>query len=123
MSNHKNLAAWKEATALVIDLYKTTRDFPKSETYGISSQIRKAAVSISANIAEGAARSSNRQYVQFLYYSLGSASEIETLLLISKNLEYIDPQTHKELDQKTSDVRSKLIKLIRYLKTLPSQKP
>ena len=87
---HKNLEVWNLSLDLVTDLYKITKDFPKDEIYGITSQIRRAAVSIPANIAEGAARNSKKEFKHFLYISLASASELDTLLTIAKNLKMID---------------------------------
>lgn len=71
-SNHKDLEVWKYAMSLAKEIYIVTEDFPKSEQFGIISQIRRSAVSIPSNIAEGAARQSNKEFVQFLYMALGS---------------------------------------------------
>ncbi|WP_246798724.1 four helix bundle protein [Deferribacter autotrophicus] len=74
---------------LATEIYKITKSFPKEEMYGLTSQIRRAVVSISANIAEGAARNSKKEFIQFLYISLGSLAELETELLIAKNIGYL----------------------------------
>ncbi|MGA2585550.1 MAG: four helix bundle protein [Candidatus Aminicenantales bacterium] len=86
MKTHKDLDVWKRAMRFVTQIYTATNDFPKSEEFGLKSQIRRAAVSIAANIAEGAARQTKKEFIQFIYIGIGSLSEIETLLLISANL-------------------------------------
>ena len=86
LRNHKDLKVWEKSIDLAEEIYKITKNFPKEELYGITSQIRRAAVSISANIAEGAARNSNKEFIQFLYIALGSLSELETELIISKRV-------------------------------------
>jgi four helix bundle protein len=97
MRPYHRLDAWKQAISLVVDVYKTTESFPKEERYGLTSQIRRAAVSIPANIAEGAARYSNREFAHFLSNAQGSASELETELLISHRLGYLNEQAHTDL--------------------------
>lgn len=87
--NHKDLDVWKQSIDLVADVYKLTRQFPKEETFGLISQMKRAVVSIPTNIAEGAARGHKNEYIQFLYISLASLSELDTLLIISKNLGYL----------------------------------
>jgi len=87
--NHKELDVWKESMLLAKEVYLLTKGFPKEELYGITSQIRRASVSVPSNIAEGAARSSDKEFIQFLYISLGSISELETQLLLSRDLGFI----------------------------------
>ena len=87
--DHKKLDAWKYSMDLVERIYMITSKFPKSEIYGLTSQIRRSAVSIPSNIAEGAARDSNKEYNRFLAISLGSLSELETQVLIAERLKYI----------------------------------
>jgi four helix bundle protein len=114
VATHKDLDVWKEAITLVTEIYNLTANFPDSERFGLTSQMRRAAVSVPSNIAEGAARGTNKEYVRFLNISLGSLSEIETQILISKNLEYISSTkilTDLEL------IRAKLYKLRTYLKS------
>jgi len=90
MRPHQRLEAWIRALELVTEVYKTTEDFPKEERYGLTSQIRRAAVSIPANIAEGAGRHSKKEFAHFLSNSQGSASELETELIIANRLGYLD---------------------------------
>jgi len=96
MRPHQKLDAWKQAINLVVDVYKATESFPKEERYGLTSQIRRAAVSIPANIAEGG-RYSNREFAHFLSNAQGSASELETELLISNRLGYLDERAYSNL--------------------------
>jgi four helix bundle protein len=86
---HKDLAVWQKAMDLVVEIYEATKLLPQSELYGLTSQIRRAAVSIPSNIAEGAARNHDKEFVQFLYISLGSAAELETQLLLAERLNFI----------------------------------
>jgi four helix bundle protein len=97
MRPHHKLDAWKKAVDLVVDVYKATEGFAKEERYGLTSQIRRAAVSIAANIAEGAGRYSNREFGYFLSNAQGSASELETELLISNRLGYLSQQKYLDL--------------------------
>lgn len=90
MRSHHQLDAWKESMKLVKMIYHVTAGFPKEELYGLTSQMRRAAVSIPSNIAEGAARNSNRELLQFLIIARGSLSELETQLLIAKDLGYCE---------------------------------
>ena len=85
-NTHKDLDVWKLGIELVQEVYEVTKVFPKEEMYGLTSQIRRAAVSIPSNIAEGYARESIKELIRFLYISLGSLSELETQLLISIKL-------------------------------------
>ena len=97
MRPHHKLEAWNKAVELVTDIYKSTEAFPKEERYGLTSQIRRAAVSIPANIAEGAGRYSKREFAHFLSNAQGSASELETELIISNRLNYLDETTYSRL--------------------------
>jgi four helix bundle protein len=84
MKNHKDLKVWNDAVELSVACYEVTRKFPQIEQFGLASQMRRAAVSIASNIAEGAARTSSKEFVQFLYISLGSSSELDTQIEIAK---------------------------------------
>lgn len=90
VKTHKDLDVWKEAVMLVKKIYELTSVFPKEEIYGLTSQIRRAVVSIPSNIAEGAARNSTKEFIQFLYIALGSCAELDTQLIIAKELGYIN---------------------------------
>ena len=90
MKTHMDLDVWKRSMSFVETVYKLSAQFPKEEMYGLTSQIRRAAVSIPSNIAEGASRQSPKEFVQFLYISLGSLSEVETQLILSQRLLFIE---------------------------------
>ena len=115
MGTHEKLDIWKLSIDFVTRIYKTTQSFPSEEKFGLTNQMRRAAVSTPSNIAEGAARQSDRQNIQFLYISLGSVSELETQLIISQNLEYCDA---KEIILELKTIKSKLINYIKYLKSI-----
>jgi four helix bundle protein len=115
MATHKELEIWQLSIDFVVDIYNITKTFPDEEKYGLISQMRRAAVSIPSNIAEGSARNSNQQFLQFLNIALGSLSELETQLIIAERLNYLQST---QLTESLSVIRSKLIKLIKYLKTL-----
>lgn len=93
---------------LVKLIYLYTNDFPKSETYGILSQIRRAAISIPSNIAEGSSRNSDKELCRFLDISIGSCFELETQLILSKELNYFDKDRFNELDSKISELQKML---------------
>jgi four helix bundle protein len=113
MRTHKDLDVWKNGVELVKKIYATTSDFPKEEMYGLTSQIRRSAISIPSNIAEGSARNSTREFIQFLYFALGSTAELETQLLISKDLGYLkDLSVFKDLEK----IKVQLVNLIKSLK-------
>ena len=97
MKTHKDLDVWKKAVDFVTDLYKLTQDFPKEELYGLTSLMRRAAISIPSNIAEGNARQGNKELVQFLYIALGSVVELDTQLIIARNLSYINEEKFIQL--------------------------
>lgn len=118
VKTHKDLDVWRKLMDFVTKLYKTTAVFPKEEMYGLSSQMRRAAVSIPSNIAEGAARKSNKEFIQFLHIALGSTVEIETQLIVSKNLKFIDEELFVILDKERNEIGRMLYGLIRYRKTL-----
>ena len=113
IQTHKDLDVWKNSMHLAKQMYLLTTNFPKEETYGLISQIRRSAVSIPSNIAEGAARNSNKEFIQFLYVSLGSLSELETQLLLSDELSFIE---YSKFEAEIENIRRMLLGLIRYLK-------
>lgn len=114
MKSHKDLTVYKTSIDLVVDVYKTSRSFPDTEKFGLTSQIRRAAVSIPSNIAEGAARNSKKDFIRFLYISLGSLAETETQLEIAERLEFI--KANSEIEEKIIYIRRMILKLIKSLK-------
>ena len=115
MKTHKDLEAWKNSISLVTEIYQLSEKFPKSEMFGLVSQIRRAAVSIPSNIAEGAARSHDKEFIQFLYIALGSLSEVETQLIISVNLGFTKQDTCNTINEQLKIIRSQILGLINYL--------
>ena len=113
MKTHHDLSVWQKSIDYTIEIYKSIENFPPSEKYGLSSQLKRAAVSIPSNIAEGASRNSDKEFLRFLYYSMGSLSEVETQLIIAKRLDYIhDNKLFTEL----SEIKHLLLGMIRFLK-------
>ena len=108
---HKKLDVWQNAMLLVTDVYALTRSFPSDEQFGLTNQLRRAVVSIPSNIAEGAARQSERELIQFLYIALGSCSEAETQVLIARNLGYVESVDH--VFQKLQQIKKMLLGLIK----------
>jgi len=109
--SYRDLEVWKLSLSLVEDIYKATATFPASENYGLSQQIRRAAVSIPSNIAEGQGRNSVKEFRQFLSFGLGSLAELETQLIIAKEISYL---THEELNPLLANL-DRIRKMIRSL--------
>ena len=114
MKTHHDLNVWKNSIELVKSIYTLTRNFPEYEKYGLCSQMQRAAVSVPSNIAEGAARNYKKEFIQFLYYSYGSLSELETQLILSLDLGYINDNS-KQIDQ-IDKIQKMLSGLIKHLK-------
>lgn len=108
MKPHKKLNSWIKSFEFVKEIYLVTSRFPSDEKFGIISQIRRAAISVPANISEGAARKGIKEFIHFLHISLGSLSELDTLILLSKELDFIDENESKQLVEKL-DIIGKLI--------------
>ena len=113
LKTHKDLEVWKQSLDLAERVYLVTGSFPKEELYGLITQMRRAAVSVSSNIAEGAARGSKKEFVQFLYISLGSLAELETQVVMAGRLRFVSDQS---LMGKIEEVRKMLLGLLRFLK-------
>jgi len=116
MKTHKDLDVWKRSIEMVTSVYKLTRNFPKEELYGLTSQIRRSAVSVPSNIAEGAGRNSNKELLQFLYYATGSLSELETQLIIAHNLSYLNEEQKQSFDITFGSIFKMLSRLVQSLK-------
>jgi len=114
MKTHKDLEIWQKGIELVESIYKITLDFPKEENYGVISQMRRAAISYPSNIAEGAARSGRREFIQFVYIALGSLSELETQIIISMRLGYLKD---KNILDEIEILRKMTLNFIKYLKS------
>jgi four helix bundle protein len=111
----KKLTVWQKAYNFVLIIYKHSRKFPSSELYGLTSQIRRAAVSISANIAEGSERQYKKEFMQFLSIARGSLAEVETYLMLSKDLGYLNEREFSELEEQRKEVGRLLRGLYRSL--------
>jgi four helix bundle protein len=116
MKDFRKLIVWEKAHQLTLKIYKVTEDFPREELYGLTSQIRRAAVSIPTNIAEGCVRSSDADFSRFLYIALGSTSELEYLMLLSMDLKIIKNELHIELNNEINEIKKMLISMIQKLK-------
>lgn len=114
MKTHRDLDVWKESIDLAISIYKVAEKFPKEEKYSLVDQLKRSAVSIPSNIAEGAARNSSKEFMQYLHIALGSAAELETQLIISEKLGFID---EKDIFAELEKVKSKLLGLIKFVRS------
>ena len=113
--NFQDLRIWQIGIEVVKDIYILTKKFPKEELYGLTSQMRRSAVSIPSNIAEGFRRYHNKEYKQFLYIALGSCAELETQIIIANELDYINETNKTELIEKIKYICRMTIKLIQKL--------
>lgn len=116
MNKFKELKVWKSSISLTTEIYRLSESLPSSEKYGLVSQMTRSAVSIPSNIAEGAGRNTQKQFYQFLSISLGSSFELETQLIIAKNLGYITEDDLSKLSTELYEIQSMLIGLQRSLK-------
>ena len=116
METHKDLRVWQQSIELVTSIYMITKTFPKEEMFGLVSQMRRAAVSVPSNIAEGYARGTDRENLHFSRISSGSMSEVETQLLLSLNLGYLSQKSYDELSDYLTSVWKQLNALISSIK-------
>ena len=118
MRDFKTLKVWQNAHEMTLCVHKATQDFPKEEVYGLVSQLRRAASSVPANIAEGSGCSRNREFAYFLSIALRSASETEYHLLLARDLEYLGTKAYESLNTQVVEVKRMLTGLIKKLKTV-----
>jgi four helix bundle protein len=111
MRDYQRLVVWKKAHALVLEVYERTKAFPRSESYGLTTQVRRAAVSIPANIAEGYGHQGDNELARYLRIAQASSSELSYHLLLSRDLGYLDRGTHRQLTLSLREVQSMLIGL------------
>ena len=116
INSYQDLEVWKKAMELVTDIYKATQAFPKEELYGLTNQLRRASVSVPANIAEGWGRGTTKGYIQFLRIARGSLLEVETLMTISHNLGCANAQDLEQILQKIIEISKMMNALINSLK-------
>lgn len=109
IKSHKDLIVWQKSVDLSMEVYKLTDAFPQREIYGLSSQMRRAAISIASNIAEGRARHTRKDFSHFLHMAFGSAAELETQLLIARRLSFVSDSEH----EKTNALLSEVSKMLR----------
>lgn len=105
MNNFRNLDVWNKAVELATYVYQITKNFPKAEKYGLTSQMRRSAISISSNIAEGAGRESKKEFNHFLNISTGSCYELETQLTISQNLQFLGDTEYDRISDKLIEIQ------------------
>lgn len=117
IKSFKDLEIWKRSIRLVEDVYAATKSFPKEEIYILTSQLRRSAISIPSNVAEGFARLHNKEYRQFLYMSLGSCAELTTQLIIALRLKYIDKDRADTLLEAIDEISRMTMGLIKKLNT------
>ena len=115
LKNYKELKVWQRSYQLCLEIYRITKEFPKEERYGLTSQTRRAAVSVPSNIAEGYGRKTTPEYIQALYIAYGSNCELETQILLSGDLGYINEEGIKKLQEEISEVERMLKALIKSL--------
>lgn len=113
---YKDLIGWQKSVALVTAIYDGTKTFPNTEIYGLTNQIRRCTISIPANLAEGYGRQSRNEYAHFVSIAIGSATELETLLLIALNLQFLTKDSYNVLDSAVQEVLRILYKLRQSLK-------
>lgn len=115
MRDFRELLVWKKAHAFARGIYEHSRAFPTEERYGLTAQLRRAAVSIASNIAEGCGREGERELARFLSIAAGSASEAEYQLLLARDLTYLPEAAHAQLDAKVNEVKKMLNSFIQKL--------
>ncbi|MBE98772.1 four helix bundle protein [Flavobacterium coralii] len=113
MKDYKKFLVWQKAHQLTLEIYRVTKNFPKSEQFNLISQINRASLSIPTNIAEGCGRESQKELIRFLYISSGSAHEMEYFLLVSKDLGFIEKDLYNKLNSEVNEIKKMLASLIR----------
>jgi len=116
MKSYKELEVWRKGIRLVEEIYRVTKAFPRQEMYGLVSQMQRAAVSIPANIAEGWGRGSTKEYIQFLMIARGSLMELETHLIVARNLGYIGEDSLEEMGREVESIGMMLNRLAKSLR-------
>ncbi len=116
MKDFRQLKVWEKAHQLALAVYKATRVFPKEELYGLTSQIRRASMSIPTNIAEGCGRNTDADFARFLQIAMGSASETEYQLLLSYDLEFLNKEHYEKLNTDVTEIKRMLTSLIQTLR-------
>jgi four helix bundle protein len=116
VQDFRNLKVWEKAHALTLDVYRASKSFPREEMYGLTSQIRRASVSIGSNIAEGSCRKGDAEFARFLQMAAGSASEVEYQLLLARDLEFLKPVDYQRVSGEVVEVKRMLAALLQKLR-------
>ena len=116
MKDFRKQKVWEKSHCLTLDVYKMTKDFPRDELYGLTTQIRRSCASLPANIAEGCGRGGDAEFARFLQIALGSASELEYHLLLAHDLGILKDIDHERLSRETTEVKQMLTSFIKKLK-------
>ena len=117
MQDFRNLLVWEKAHLLTLKIYGISGTFPEKERFGLISQMQRSAASIPTNIAEGCGRQTDAEFAKFLYYSTGSASELEYQLLLARDLKYLPKEAWQDLNLQTNEVKRMLIALLKKIKS------
>src|SRR6202171_5272507 len=115
MQDYRQLKVWQKSHSLVLRIYSATATFPEPERYGLTSQMRRAAASVAANIAEGCGRAGQAELRQFLYTSVGSASELEYFLLLARDLRMLEVSRHQETEVELLEIKKMIAGLLQRL--------
>jgi four helix bundle protein len=112
VQDFRQLAVWERSLKLTLSIYLETRSFPRDEMFGLTSQIRRSCSSIGANIAEGCGRGSDQDFARFLQIAMGSASELESHLVLAQRLDFLKPEQHRRLEIEVQGIKKMLAKLL-----------
>ena len=116
MQNFRNLKVWEKAHAMTLDVYRSTRAFPKEELYGLTSQMRRSSASVGANIAEGCCRNGDKDFGRFIQIAAGSAGELEYHVVLAHDLGLLNPDDYQRLSTETIEVKRMLASLLQKLR-------
>ena len=116
MKDFRQLKVWEKSHQLALAIYKETKKFPKEELYGLTSQIRRASMSIPTNIAEGCGMNTDKEFARYLQFAMGSASETEYQLILARDLGFIPKETHEKLHSNIEEVKRMLASLLKTLR-------
>lgn len=117
MKDFRQLKVWEKSHQLALAIYKATKEFPKEELYGLTSQIRRASMSIPTNIAEGCGRNTDVDFARFLQMAMGSASETEYQLILAHDLDFLPKNTYEKLHNEVEEVKRMLASLLKTIRT------
>ncbi|PKB17055.1 four helix bundle protein [Flavobacterium sp. 5] len=111
MRDFRNYNVWQESHLLTLEVYQATKEFPKEELFGLTSQLRRAVSSIPTNFAEGCGSNSEKEFGRYLNIAIASCSEVEYLLLLTSDLKYLNPEIHQNLESKVIQIRKQIYQL------------